>query len=121
MEIVQPMNKDLAQIMAISEKLEKKSIKIQDADTEEIQALLSRVRSTSERVKAELQKVVEFLSELVRLIMKIFKTTLSSEEEKKLPAFIVKSDAECRSIIRDFSGIKKELQAFKENVQVYIS
>lgn len=121
MEIVQPMNKHLAEIKAISETLKKKFIKIQNADMKEIQALLSQVRSISVRATAELQKVVEFLSELVRLIMKIFKTTLSSEEEKKLPDFITKSGAECRSIIRDFSGKKKELQTFKENIQVYIS
>lgn len=125
MKIVKPMNKELAEIMAISEKLEQKSTEIQDedmrADMEEFQKVIRRVGSTSVQVKAELQKVIMFFSELVRLIMKVMKTTLSPEEDKKLPGFIIKSGAQCRTIIRDFNETKKELQAFKENVQVYIS
>lgn len=125
MKIVKPMNKELAEIMAISEELEQKSTEIQDedmrADMEEFQKVIRRVGSTSVQLKAELQKVIIFLNELVRLIVKILKTTLNIEEDKKLPGFIIKSGAQCRTIICDFSETKKELQAFKENVQVYIS
>lgn len=118
MELARPLNDHLREIKTLSNRLQQNAIEcVFMGKLNEIQRLFTRVTDVSEQVYVQMQRMMEFMGDLVRLVLIILKKISSPEQDKELTEKIVKSGTECWKTIREFQRMKEELQSFRDRLQ----
>lgn len=124
MAIVEPMKKNLEEIKTTCEKLEKKSAETQAenslTDVEELQRFLRRVSELKEKsagVLAESVSVLYAISQLLILIVSIFRVTATCENDKQLEEAIIQSADQSQKVVEEFNEMRNELGEFTERIE----
>lgn len=114
MAIARPLNDQVMRIKSMCQNLQLRAVEgVLQRKMQELEKALEQVRVQSEEASHQIDSVMAFLENLIRLLLRALREIATGEDNKVLVCEIVKTGRECRRIIREFDKMEQKLQGMR--------